>query len=644
MRNVGVIGCGLMGSGIVQVAASGRLPDVVVEASQALLDRGLGRPRQEPRRAAWPRPDRRARPATRSWAGSRASMRLRGPPSDCDLVDRGHHREPGAQERDLRQARRGSARRTRCSASNTSSVQRHRDGRGDEAAGPGAGAALLQPGAAHEAGGGGAARILTDETAVATRVTSGCRRSARCRCSTKDSTAFIVNRLLVPYLLDAIRVYEGGLASLEDIDQAMKLGCGYPMGPFTLLDLVGPRHHHVRGRGDVRGVPRAPLRPAAAAEAHGHGGPARTEGGQGLLQLSGQVGWTRPGALTGMAHGQHAEHADDNHLWYLDDEQRAIRDLTRDCARAHRAARGPRGRDRASIRASSSSGWAQQGADGAAHPEAYGGSGAGAARPSPRRRGGAPAPARPPPPSSWSRTSAATRSSSRAAQGRSGATSPKLASGRDDRGVLAVRVRLGIGRGGDDRARAVRKGDRYVVNGAKMWVTNGSHAGVITVFVTTEPGKPGQGRDRAAGRARAHGLHVWASTRAKLGIRGSPTVALHFTDCEVPVENRLGGEGEGFTIAMKTLEQSRPTIGAQAVGIAQAALDAARGLRAGAARRSASRSPPSRASSSCWPTWRCAVHASRLVVHHAAAPDRHGHHRRTRSRPRWPSAWPRTPR
>jgi 3-hydroxybutyryl-CoA dehydrogenase len=56
---------------------------------------------------------------------------------------------------------------------------------------------------------------------------------------TKDATAFIVNRLLEPYLLDAIRVYEGGLASLEDIDQAMKLGCGYPMGPFTLLDLVG---------------------------------------------------------------------------------------------------------------------------------------------------------------------------------------------------------------------------------------------------------------------------------------------------------------------------------------------------------------------------------------------------------------------
>src|SRR5207245_4266110 len=56
---------------------------------------------------------------------------------------------------------------------------------------------------------------------------------------TKDSTAFIVNRLLRPYLRDAIRVYESGLSWLEDIDAAMKLGCGYPMGPLTLLDLVG---------------------------------------------------------------------------------------------------------------------------------------------------------------------------------------------------------------------------------------------------------------------------------------------------------------------------------------------------------------------------------------------------------------------
>jgi 3-hydroxybutyryl-CoA dehydrogenase len=55
----------------------------------------------------------------------------------------------------------------------------------------------------------------------------------------QDTTGFIVNRLLVPYLLEAVRVLESGVATKEDIDQAMKLGCGYPMGPFTLLDLVG---------------------------------------------------------------------------------------------------------------------------------------------------------------------------------------------------------------------------------------------------------------------------------------------------------------------------------------------------------------------------------------------------------------------
>ena len=56
---------------------------------------------------------------------------------------------------------------------------------------------------------------------------------------TTDSSGFIVNRLLVPYLLDAIRAYEEGVGTIEDIDNAMKLGCGYPMGPFTLLDFVG---------------------------------------------------------------------------------------------------------------------------------------------------------------------------------------------------------------------------------------------------------------------------------------------------------------------------------------------------------------------------------------------------------------------
>ena len=80
--------------------------------------------------------------------------------------------------------------------------------------------------------------ILTEDAAVQT-ATEFVRAVGKVPVQAKDATAFIVNRLLVPYLLDAVRVYEGGLATLEDIDTAMKLGCGYPMGPFTLLDLVG---------------------------------------------------------------------------------------------------------------------------------------------------------------------------------------------------------------------------------------------------------------------------------------------------------------------------------------------------------------------------------------------------------------------
>ena len=64
-------------------------------------------------------------------------------------------------------------------------------------------------------------------------------RLARSPITAPDRPGFIVNRLLVPYLLDAIRAYENGLGTLEDIDKGMKLGCGYPMGPFTLLDFVG---------------------------------------------------------------------------------------------------------------------------------------------------------------------------------------------------------------------------------------------------------------------------------------------------------------------------------------------------------------------------------------------------------------------
>jgi alkylation response protein AidB-like acyl-CoA dehydrogenase len=193
---------------------------------------------------------------------------------------------------------------------------------------------------------------------------------------------------------------------------------------------------------------------------------------------------------------------------------------------------------------------------------------------------------------------------------------PRLASGE----ITAAFSLSEPGAGSDAAAMqctAVRKGDRYVVNGSKMWVTNGSHAGVITVFVTTDPSRRAGGVTALLVEPGMPGFSVGKHEK-KMGIRGSPTVALHFADCEIPVENRLGEEGEGFKVAMRTLEGSRPTIGAQAVGIAQAALDAA---AAYAKERRAFDQPIAafQGIQFMLADMAVAVHASRLVVHHAAA-------------------------
>ena len=124
------------------------------------------------------------------------------------------------------------------------------------------------------------------------------------------------------------------------------------------------------------------------------------------------------------------------------------------------------------------------------------------------------------------------------------------------------------------RTTAVRRGDRYVLNGTKLWCSNGSNAGVITLFATVDPSKGPKGITAFLVEPGFPGFAVGKQER-KMGIRASPTVALHLQDCEVPIENRLGEEGEGFRIAMRTLDYTRPMTGATAVGVAQAALDAA---------------------------------------------------------------------
>ena len=104
-----------------------------------------------------------------------------------------------------------------------------------------------------------------------------------------DRGGFIVNRLLVPYLLDAIRCLEDGLGTVQDIDNGMKLGCGYPMGPFTLLDFVGLDTTYYIANIMFDEFRETALRAAAAAEADGAGRAPRQEVRQGLLRLPAEV-------------------------------------------------------------------------------------------------------------------------------------------------------------------------------------------------------------------------------------------------------------------------------------------------------------------------------------------------------------------
>jgi alkylation response protein AidB-like acyl-CoA dehydrogenase len=125
------------------------------------------------------------------------------------------------------------------------------------------------------------------------------------------------------------------------------------------------------------------------------------------------------------------------------------------------------------------------------------------------------------------------------------------------------------------RTRAVRKGDGYHISGTKRFITNGSVAGLITVFAVTDPDAPRHKRISAfAVEVPADGFKV-ARLEHKLGIRGSPTAELSFDGVLVSEANRIGDEGQGWELAMATLDHSRPGIAAQAVGIAQGALDVA---------------------------------------------------------------------
>jgi len=122
------------------------------------------------------------------------------------------------------------------------------------------------------------------------------------------------------------------------------------------------------------------------------------------------------------------------------------------------------------------------------------------------------------------------------------------------------------------RTKAVLKGDHYVINGRKCFITNGGVADFYTVFATTQPGKRIEGITGFVVEKATPGLSI-GKTEEKMGIRGSNTTEVILEDVKVPVSQRIGDEGVGWWQMMRTLNRSRPAIGAQAVGLAQGALD-----------------------------------------------------------------------
>ncbi len=148
---------------------------------------------------------------------------------------------------------------------------------------------------------------------------------------------------------------------------------------------------------------------------------------------------------------------------------------------------------------------------------------------------------------------------------------PRLASGE----WLAAYALTEAGSGSDSaamRTEARRDDGEYVLNGSKRFITNAAVASLYTVFAKTDPSKRHAGISAFLVESDAPGFEV-ARLEPKMGISGSTTGELTFTDCRVPEANRLGSEGEGFRLAMRILDHSRAGVGAQALGIAQGATD-----------------------------------------------------------------------
>ena len=222
IQNVGVVGCGLMGSGIAQVAAQAGHLVTVREVSSDLLEKGL--------RTIEKNLDRMVAKGTLGPADrEEARRRVRGTTQLEDLKNSGIVIEAIIEQLPAKKELYGAldkiCPRQTIFASNTSSISITEMAVVTQRPDRFLGLHFFNP-----------VPVMKLVEVIRTIATGALGKTP---VRTMDSTGFIVNRLLVPYLLDAVRVLEQGVASIEDIDNSMKLGCGYPMGPLTLLDFVG---------------------------------------------------------------------------------------------------------------------------------------------------------------------------------------------------------------------------------------------------------------------------------------------------------------------------------------------------------------------------------------------------------------------
>jgi len=238
IKKVCVLGCGLMGSGIAQVAATAGFDVTVLELEQKYLDRGFAGIEKSLAKFA-------ERPVEKGGITAQQKdaiqAKLKGTTNrqnlaDCDIVIEAII-ENVQQKKDMYDSLDGIVRKDAIFATNTSSISvtelmaatsRPERFIGLHFFNPVPLMKLVE-----------VVRTIATSPDVYDAACEFAKRLGKVPVRTSDKTGFIVNRLLVPYLLDAIRAYEEGAGSIEDIDNAMKLGCGYPMGPFTLLDFVG---------------------------------------------------------------------------------------------------------------------------------------------------------------------------------------------------------------------------------------------------------------------------------------------------------------------------------------------------------------------------------------------------------------------